>query len=254
MTSVRRTQEQFGRQSRQYASSPIHAQGESLHTLVAFVEPRPGELAVDVGTGAGFTAAALAAAGARVVALDPTIPMLERTRELAIERRLAIDLVSAQGEALPFASGSFDIVACRLACHHFPDLPAALREFRRILREDGRVAIADTTAPEDPELDAWMNDVELRRDPTHVRDRRPSEWRALLREAGFRLERDHMARSPQEFSVWVQRAGTPPENIPGLRRDFERPPDGAVEAFHIAYHGEAIRWAWDNYVMLARPA
>ncbi|HWQ27559.1 MAG TPA: class I SAM-dependent methyltransferase [Dehalococcoidia bacterium] len=221
--------------------------------LVEFAEPRPGEIAVDIGTGAGFTAGALAAQGARVVAVDPTVPMLERTRELAVERGLAIALVAAQGEALPFADGSFDIVACRLACHHFPDLQAALREFRRIVRPDGRVAIADTTAPEDPELDAWMNDVELRRDPTHVRDRRPSEWRALLREAGFRIERDYMARSPQEFEVWVSRAGTAADAIPGLRRDFERPPAGAVDAFGMRHEGGTIRWAWDNYVTLARP-
>jgi SAM-dependent methyltransferase len=254
MTSIRRTQEQFGRQSRQYASSPIHAEGDSLRVLVDFAQPRDGDIAVDIGTGAGFTAAALAAFGARVVAVDPTIPMLERTRELFTRRGLRAALVAAQGEALPFADGSFDIVACRLACHHFPDLPSALREFRRIVRESGRVVITDTTAPEDPELDAWMNDVELRRDPTHVRGRRPSEWRALLRQAGFRMERDDMTRSPQEFDVWVGRAGTSPENIPGLRRDFERPPDGAVEAFGIVYEDGAIRWAWDNYVMLARPA
>lgn len=253
MTSLRRTQEQFGRQSRLYASSLIHAEGESLRALVEFAEPRPGDIAVDVGTGAGFTAGALAARGASVVAVDPTVPMLERTRELAAERGFPIALVAAQGEALPFAGGSFDIVACRLACHHFPDLPAALREFRRVVRPDGRVAIADTTAPEDPELDAWMNDVELRRDPTHVRDRRPSEWRALLRGAGFRIERDYMARSPQEFDAWVSRAGTAADAIPALRRDFENPPASAVDAFGIRYEDGVIRWAWDNYVMLARP-
>lgn len=254
MTSLRRTQEQFGRQAHLYASSPIHAEGESLRVLIEFVDPRPGETAVDVGAGAGFTAAAIAACGVRVIAVDPTAPMLERTRELAAQRGLDIGLAVAQGEALPFATGSLDVVACRLACHHFLDLAAALREFRRVVREHGRIAIADTVAPEDPELDAWMNDVELRRDPTHVRDRRPSEWRALLREAGFRIERDYTARSPQEFDVWVRRAGTPPDLIPGLWRDFERPPQGAVEAFGITYEGEVIRWAWDNYVILARPA
>lgn len=254
MTSIRRTQEQFGRQSRLYASSLIHAEGESLRVLIDFAEPRAGECAADIGAGAGFTAAAIAARGARVVAVDPTPAMLERTRELAAQRGLDIALAVAQGEALPFATGSLDLLACRLACHHFLDLAAALREFRRVVRDGGRVAIADTVAPEDPELDAWMNDVELRRDPTHVRDRRPSEWRALLREAGFRIERDHTARSPQEFDVWVRRAGTPPEHIPALRRDFERPPAGAVEAFGITYEGRVIRWTWDNYVILARPA
>lgn len=253
MTSVRQTQEQFGRQSQRYADSPIHAEGESLGVLASFAAPRGGELAVDVGAGAGFTAAALAARGARAIATDLAPPMLERTRELASRRGLALGLALAQGEALPFADGAIDIVACRLACHHFRDLPRALREFRRIVAPRGRVVIADTVAPEDPALDAWMNGLELRRDPTHVRDLKPSEWRALLASAALRLEQDFMARSPQEFEVWVSRAGTPADAIPGLRRDFENPPPGAVEEFGIAYGAGTITWAWGNYVMLAHP-
>ncbi len=253
MTNIQRAQRQFGRLSSRYASSPIHAAGESLQVLADFAAVRPGELAVDIGTGAGFTAAALAQSGARAVATDPTLPMLHRTRELARDRGLALALALAQGERLPLATASVDVVACRLACHHFEDLPTAIAEFRRVVKPGGRVVIADTVAPEDDALAVWMNDVELRRDSTHVRDWKPLEWRELLASHGFDIARDHMAKSPQEFGVWVHRAGTPSGAIPALRHDFENPPPGATEAWGLRNDGGTITWHWGNYVMLAVP-
>ena len=79
---------------------------------------------MDVATGTGFTAFALAPKVAYVVATDLTPEMVAKAAELAEEQ--AIDNITfsvAAAEFLPFATASLDLVTCRLAPHHFQDVP-----------------------------------------------------------------------------------------------------------------------------------
>src|SRR5437660_10419923 len=131
--------ERFGRVARNYATSHFHADPTRLDEVVVLAEPRVGDRALDVATGTGNTAFALAPAVARVIGLDLTSQMLAEAARLQTEREVTnADWVLGDAAALPFADGSFDLYTARAAPHHFPDLEQALREASRVLRPGGR--------------------------------------------------------------------------------------------------------------------
>ncbi len=190
---VRDVREQFGRHAELYATSAVHARGEDLQVVVRFAEPGKGDVALDVSTGAGHTAMALAPYVARVVATDLTAQMLVVAGRLARERGFRnVVFQEADVRALPFPDGTFHIVTCRTAAHHYPDLLGPVREMARVLRPGGRLVVSDTVSPPDEVADRFLNAVEVLRDPTHVRDwtwrsgarrcvRRDSWWRRYRR-------------------------------------------------------------------------
>jgi ubiquinone/menaquinone biosynthesis C-methylase UbiE len=246
------SQRQFGRQAARYAASLIHSKGESLRLVDEMAAVQPGEAALDVGTGAGFTAFALAEDGGRTVATDIAPGMLSQARRLAVERRLkGISFALAGAEALAFTDGAFDVVTCRLAAHHFIDVRAAVAEFYRVLRPGGRLVICDTLAPEDEAIADYQHDLERRRDATHVRDYSPSRWREMLSQPGFQVTRSEALPGLQEFSEWVGRAGTPDHLTPGLRRSLAEAPPAVRREFAIRSEGDIIRWHWMHGVFLA---
>lgn len=248
------TQRQFTRQARRYAQSTLHRHGETLETVLRLAAVRPHEQVLDVGTGAGFTAFALAPAAGLVIATDPTRQMLEQARRLAQEARLSerIRWAMAAAEALPIASGSLDIVTCRFATHHFHDLPLALKEFARALRLGGRAVICDVVAPESEAMIRLMNELEQKRDPTHVWNHPLSQWREeLLSAAGLRLLEVAQGKSQQLFSEWVHRAGTPAATVQELIEIFSSANREARQTFEIRWEGAEIYFSWDNAVILA---
>ena len=110
----------------------------------------PGMRVLDIATGTGLVAeAALAAVGpsGHVVAADISPPMLKRARE-RLDGQPNASFAVEDGQALTLADGSRDAVLCGLALMHFPDPARGLAEFRRVLREGGRVAVSVPTTPE----------------------------------------------------------------------------------------------------------
>ena len=218
-----------------YASAPLFATGDDLRWLVEAAALTGHERVLDLGTAAGHTALALAPGAALTVGLDPAPAMLRQARGLATARaveRLAF-LVSF-ADPLPFADGAFDLVTCRLAAHHFPDLPGVLYEVERVLRSGGRLLVIDTIAPEDEALDEFINEIEAIRDPSHAHDYRLSEWADAL--SGFGLCYELLRRwdLPLDFAAWTARIATPPTAIARLQTLFDRATPEAVAAFRIA--------------------
>lgn len=243
-------QRQFGQQAAHYSVSASHASGDSLAALVELAQARPGERALDIGTGAGFTACALAPQVERVLATDIAAPMLQETRHLAQERGLInVLLALAAAERLPLADASFHLTTCRVAAHHFLDVPTAVREMARVTAHGGSVVLCDTVAPEDPHVAAWMNQVEARRDPSHQRDLSLSEWEVVLSQAGLLMEAVVLTKTNLEFFDWVRRAGTPAQEVARLEQDFRRAAPVVKACFGISPDGEGIRFAWDCAVL-----
>jgi ubiquinone/menaquinone biosynthesis C-methylase UbiE len=105
--------------------------------------PAEGERILDVATGTGIVlrcARSRTRSLAGATGLDLTPAMLEVAREKSAE--LDIDYVEGDATALPFPDGSFDLVTCQQGLQFFPDRLLALREFRRVLADGGRVVIA----------------------------------------------------------------------------------------------------------------
>jgi SAM-dependent methyltransferase len=106
---------------------------------------RPGRRILDLASGAGGDARALAARGARVVGVEPSSRMLGLAR-LVEEREppgaARVDFVQAWGDALPFADASFDAAICKGSLDHFDRPTTAIAELARVVRDDGRVVLA----------------------------------------------------------------------------------------------------------------
>ena len=113
--------------------------------LIDLASLRPGARALDLATGTGDIAFALAAHGARVVGLDITFRMIELARDKVAPRTLGF--LVGDMLALPFPSASFDIVTTGYGLRNVPDLAAAIDEIHRVLTPGGQLLSLDFNRP-----------------------------------------------------------------------------------------------------------
>jgi SAM-dependent methyltransferase len=230
-------QQCFGPAAQAYASSTIHSQGPDLGWLVEAAALSGKELVVDVATGTGFTALALAPYAREVVGIDLTLPMLEAAQRLATERRVTnVRFMPGDAHALPFASSSIDVVACRFSAHHFSQIALVVQEWARVLVPGGKLLLVDTISPEEPELDGFLNAIEALRDPSHLHDYRISEWLALLGESGLTASTRWVWVTHLDIPSWTQRMRTPPEDVERIVHRCAHASPLAKERFHIEHH------------------
>lgn len=165
--------------------SPTHREGPDLDLVVELCEPSPGVDAIDVATGGQHVARRLRDEGARVVTVDPAPGMQP-------------DVIS-RAESLPFADGSFDVAACRIAAHHFDDVAGAVAEMARVSRD--RVVVQDNLFQGEA-----MEEAETLRDPSHVRRYSKDEWRSFFEHAGLEVDRVEILSRRMPVDPWLQRA------------------------------------------------
>ena len=114
--------------------------------LLAQVAAPAGALVADIGCGPGLYHPALAARGARIVAIDMSPGMVREAREQAQREGFSIDGIVASAEHLPLRDGAFDRVMANHMLYHVPDQPRALREMRRIARAGARIVLSTNAA------------------------------------------------------------------------------------------------------------
>jgi len=170
--------------ARLYRESEAHREGPDLDLLVEWAFGA--ETALDVATGGGHVARRLREAGIQVVTCDPAPGMKPD--------------VICRAEDLPFADQSFDVVACRVAAHHFPDPGAAVREMARVARF--KVLIVDNLF-----LNDRAEEADRLRDPSHVRNYTAAEWKAFLEGARLVVGDVRFFDKPIELQPWLDRAG-----------------------------------------------
>jgi SAM-dependent methyltransferase len=171
-----------------FRESPTHREGPDLDLLVEWCEPGPGVKVLDVATGGGHVARRLREEGCTVVTVDPAPGM-------------KADVV-APADHLPFEDGSFDVVTCRIAAHHFPDIAAAVAEMARV---SNRLLVIEDNAFRGDEVE----EAERLRDPTHVRCYSEAEWKEMLTEAGLEVERAELLERRRDVDDWLARVDTP---------------------------------------------
>ncbi len=252
-----KVQASFGPNAHAYTTSQGHANRSELARLVERVQPAKTDRLLDIGTGAGHTALAFAPAVSEVIAFDLTRQMLEEVERNAAERGVT-NLVTRQGAAedLPFEDASFELVSCRLTTHHFADLPQALREMARVLTPAGRLIVMDTSVPEDPELDQQINEIELLRDPSHVRNYPALQWQQMLNEAGLRITFEESGYYDEgdkmDFDQWTRRIGTSAPNVSTLEQLFRSASPALTEALKIELRDGKIGFALPRITLIAQ--
>jgi SAM-dependent methyltransferase len=232
---LRLAQQQFGPAALAYASSPVHAHGPDLEWIVEAAALSGKEFVVDVATGTGFTSFALAPSAREVVGIDPTLPMLEVAQRLAAERQVTnVRFIQGEAHTLPFASSSVDVVVCRYAAHHFEQMAPAVQEWVRVLVPGGKVIVSDSISPDEPELEWFINEIEVLRDPSHLHSYRLSEWLTLLGDAGLTATVRQEWDSVLDVPSWTQRMQTPPEAVERIVHRCTHASPVAQTRLHIA--------------------
>ena len=167
-----------------YRESEAHREGPDLDLLVEWAVGA--RTALDVGSGGGHVARRLREAGLEVVSVDPA-PGMQAD-------------VQASAEDLPFADASFDVVATRVAAHHFADVAAAVSEMARVAAD--RVVVVDNLF-----MGEAAEAADRLRDPSHVRNCTEAEWRALFEGAGLTVAETRRVNRPIRFGAWLERSG-----------------------------------------------
>ena len=143
-------QQQFGKSAASYVSSPIHKDGKDLLKMVEMATVTGEEHLLDIATGGGHTANAFAPLVKKVTAIDLTAEMLEAAENfIKGNGHQNVEFVQGDAEKLPFSDESFDIVTCRIAPHHFPNVDIFIKEVHRVLKPQGQFLLDDNVVPEE---------------------------------------------------------------------------------------------------------
>ena len=138
------SQERFGRYAAGYVQSTDHANADELGYLVSLVQPEETWHMLDVATGGGHTALAFAPYVSSVIASDVTPQMLAQAESYINGQSISnvrYEIVDAM--QMPFDAGTFDLVTCRIAAHHFSDAVLFVQEANRVLKPGGILLVQD---------------------------------------------------------------------------------------------------------------
>jgi ubiquinone/menaquinone biosynthesis C-methylase UbiE len=235
----------FSRVAANYTKSTFHTSAVRLQEVIDLVRPKRGDLALDVATGTGNTAFALAPHVRRVIGLDLTREMLTEARRVAGERAIVnVDWVIGDAAHLPFQDDTFDVYVVRAAPHHFSDVDAFLAEAYRVLKPNRDAAFVDC-APPVPARDV-LHEVELRRDPSHVLSLTVEEWVAKLGRSGFEVEVAQARELDWNYEEWMGNMAIGPElsaelaavieSAEGVARSQLHPERREGKLFHAYWH------------------
>jgi ubiquinone/menaquinone biosynthesis C-methylase UbiE len=243
----------FARVAANYSRSTFHTSSERLQEVLELAHPLKGDLALDVATGTGNTAFALAPYVRRVVGVDVTREMLDEARRVATQRGVMnVDWVLGDASHLPFSDETFDLYVVRAAPHHFQQFDAFLDEAFRVLKPGRDAAFVDC-APPAPARDV-LHAVEVGRDPSHVLSLTVEEWAGRLAAAGFDVEIARARELDWDYDEWMANQAVKPEVAAELARVIEESEGEARDQLHpVRRDGKLWHAYWHCLIRAHRP-
>jgi len=170
------------------------------------VDPRGDERVLDLGTGTGALAFAIAPLVREVVGVDAVPQMLEEAKRRAPEFP-NVTFVEGDITDLPEGLGSFDLTACVRTFHHVARPELVVAGLVRSTLPGGYVLVVDQLAPADPLIALEFNRFERARDPSHTRALADIDMRHLFESNGLILLRTAYDQEEREISSYLDRAG-----------------------------------------------
>jgi ubiquinone/menaquinone biosynthesis C-methylase UbiE len=253
MSEKEMVQQQFGKNASHYVTSKSHAKGIDLAKVVEIVRDyrASGEL-LDIATGGGHVANALAPNFQKVTAFDLTEDMLNEAEQF-IRANGQANVVFVQGDAenTPFPNESFDTVTCRIAAHHFPAVDRFVSEVFRVLKSGGLFVLVDNVAPEKNEYDEFYNSVEKKRDPSHFRAYKKSEWILKVEKAGLYIESMFTFEKKFDYETWCKMMDLPEKDKTELSKYMKAATDSMVKHFSIEFSGDEVESFKGQSILLA---
>ena len=245
-----RTRQLFGNKSDDYSTSSLLKDQQNLQFVIEMAGITDRDRVLDVATGTGFMAVAVADTGAEVVATDFTLAMLEKAGEFLADRG-NVSLSLADADCLPFPPGSFDLVTCRVSMHHFANPQIAFREMARVCKPGGRVLIMDVVSSEDEAKSELHNKMGKLRDPSEVRQWRPSEVEQMIRNAGLNISKFELWPHLMAFDEWIHLGGADEETTERLRGMIIDSIDGDKAGISPKFRDGELFFTWTTAIILA---
>lgn len=213
------SQERFSQFAEGYITSQSHARGYDLDRLVQIAKPQTGWLVLDIATGGGHTALKFAPYVSKVIATDITPKMLSAAEQFIREQGVTnVVFEPAEAEDLPFTDGTFDLVTCRIAPHHFLDCAGFIREANRVLKPGGMLLVQDHVLPVEADAAQYIDQFERLRDPSHNRAFCHLEWEKMFGQAGLNIIHTEEIIKRHQLFPWAERQGCSPETIQRLQK------------------------------------
>lgn len=167
-----------------------HADAVQLKRLIKLLKPVAGQRVLDLGTGAGYVALAIAGQYpmAEVTGLDIARQALRKDAVAAAENGYKnLSFVAYDGVTLPFRPAAFERVITRYAFHHFPRPETTVSEISRTTSATGRLVLCDAVRHEVDQTD-FVNRFQNLKPDGHVEMLRTGALVDLLDRCGFELE------------------------------------------------------------------
>ena len=196
--------DRFARTAERVAARQDSRAARLAEEVREFARPSGDERALDVGTGAGALALALAPLVREVVGLDPVPELLELARARAAPNT---EFVEGDGTALTYPDGAFDLAGTHRTLHHIAQPERIVAELARVTRPGGHVLVVDQLAPGEPAEAAELHEFETVRDPSHARLLTDTELRELFPANRLALLRERSDDEPRELSAYLDLAG-----------------------------------------------
>ncbi|HEY2621515.1 MAG TPA: methyltransferase domain-containing protein [Acetobacteraceae bacterium] len=251
-THQERILDQFTRQAMPFSTADTITDANALRMIVESAKPRPRDTLLDVACGGGIVVSAFAPHVRHATGIDMTPAMLDRARQLAAEKGIE-NVTWERGDVgrLPYADGTFDIVATRFSLHHFLDPLGVLREMVRVCAPGGRVVVVDMYASDDPAKAAEWNRAEILRDPSHVRCLTLSELKALFGSVGLPKPQASFYELRDEIRNLLARSFPNPGDDMKIIEMFAASAEDDRLGIPIRREGERIEYAYRVAILAA---
>lgn len=194
----------FGETAQLVAEQQDRRAAETRERLRRLLTLTGEERALDVGTGAGALAIALAPLVREAVGVDIVPELLAEGRKRAPAN---VELVEGDATALPFEQGSFDLVCTARTLHHVARPELVLAEMNRVLRPGATMLVVDQLAPIDPLAAIELNRFERARDPSTTRILADVDLRGLFDANNLVLRQVEIVREERDLDRYLDLAG-----------------------------------------------
>ncbi len=197
-------QKRFGETAAAVAANQDRRAAAERERLERLLTLSGDERALDVGTGAGAIALALAPHVREVIGVDIVTALLDEARARAPEN---LEIIEADATALPFEPGAFDLVTTARTLHHIARPELVIAEMNRVLRPGGTMLVVDQLAPVDPLAAIELNRFERARDPSTTRVFADVDLRGLFDSNGLVLRRSEVVDEERDLDRYLDLAG-----------------------------------------------
>jgi SAM-dependent methyltransferase len=205
MDTLEKNREAFTGQSKGFSSEgDTYADAEGLAWMLKELPLSPETTCLDIATGTGEFARALAPHVASVIGLDATDAMIEQGRSFVAQARIEnISFQKGIVQDLPFGDESFDVVSSRYAFHHFADPKPVIAEMVRVCKTGGHVIIVDIIVPIESTAAAY-NYYEWLCDPSHTRCLSLDEFRDSVELFGLESVSARTRPIEEHLIAWME--------------------------------------------------